>query len=132
MALVWKSHSCIAESEIPVWREGLRSITNVWCPIFKNLSHFRATIHVSKPISKRHIEEALGCAVSQIGDIASEYDNTRLKILLEPGWKNSVQQTAAIFLRLKSKYINIYSSKDFFVVLNNLALTVHMISSLEY
>lgn len=69
--------------------------------------------------------------MSQIGDIASEYDNTRLKILLEPGWKNSVQQTAAIFLRLKSKYINIYSSKDFFVVLNNLALTVHMISSLE-
>lgn len=95
MAVVWKSRSCSAESDILVWREGLGSITNV---IFKNLSHFRATVHVSKPIPKKRIEEASGCAVSLIGDIAAEYDNTTLKILLEPGWKQSSKQQLILYL----------------------------------
>lgn len=61
MALVWKSHSC---SEIPFFVGGIRELH----PIFKNLSHFRVTIHVSKPIP----DEALGCAVSLIDIIASQ------------------------------------------------------------
>lgn len=96
-ALVWKSHSCSAESEIPVQREGLGSITNVWCSIFKNLSHFRATVHVSKPIPKRRIEKALGGAASLIGDFASEYDNSTLRIPLEPGWKRSAATSGSFY-----------------------------------
>lgn len=101
-ALVWKSLSCSAESEIPVWREGLRSITNVRCPIFKNLSHFRVTIHVSKPIPKRHIEVALGRAASLIGDIASEQHHTEYSAGTQLETQGSEEQLNVYVLRVST------------------------------